>query len=90
MPGLMNIFHRFLSAAAWVQLFISPFLLGLGLGMLNWYYLPAPWGVALGGLVAVLGGGTGIRLAEKARRSAGTIEFMSRTRSHPELRHEEK
>ncbi|PJJ54883.1 hypothetical protein [Hymenobacter chitinivorans] len=86
----MNILHRFLATATWVQIFISPFILGLVLGALSWYYLPEWWGLGLGILGALLGGGAGIWLAEKARRSTGTIEFMSRTRSHPELRHEEK
>ncbi|MCB2407280.1 hypothetical protein [Hymenobacter lucidus] len=86
----MNILHRFLSALAWLQVFVSPTILGLILGVLSWLYMPEWWGLGIGLLVALLGSGIGIRLAEKARRYSGTIEFMSRTRSHPELRQEEK
>ncbi|RYU73965.1 hypothetical protein [Hymenobacter persicinus] len=81
----MNLIHRFLSWLAWLQIFISPTLLGLGIGVCLWLKVGGLTGVASGLLSILVGVGSGIWLAEKTRRGAGTIELMARNIGNPEL-----
>ena len=85
----MKFIERLLSALAWLQIFVSPAIIGVAAGILIWLILRGFWGVALGAAVAVVGIIIGIAFAEKARRDKGTIEFMSRTIAHSELREKE-
>ena len=85
----MKFIEGLISALAWLQFFISPAIIGVIAGGLIWLSQRSFWSAALGFAVALVGCITGIVFAEKARRSKGTIEFMSRTIAHPELREKE-
>ncbi|MBO2009573.1 hypothetical protein [Hymenobacter negativus] len=82
----MKFIEWLLSALAWLQIFISPFIIGIIGGGIVWLIWRDLCGVALASTVVLFGCINGIVFAEKARRSKGTIEFMSRTIAHPELR----
>ena len=86
----MKFIERLLSALAWLQIFISPAIIGAITGVLIWLALRSLWGICLGAVVALIGCAAGIAFAEKARRNKGTIEFMARNIGHPELRENEK
>ena len=85
----MKFIERLLSVLAWLQIFISPTFIGAISGGLIWLAMRGAWGIGLGTAVAIAGAVVGIAFAEKARRGKGTIEFMSRTIAHPELREKE-
>ena len=70
---------------AWLQIMVSPSLVGMIVGSLAWLGLRGVPGVVIGSGCAALGVGLGIWWAEKARKGKGTVEFVSRIRRHPEL-----
>lgn len=70
---------------AWVQIMISPSLIGGAAGIVLWLWLKGMLGGAIGIGCGALGVGLGAWLAEKARKANGTIEFVARIRQHPEL-----
>ena len=82
----MKIIELLLSLLAWLQLFISPALIGSFLGLVVWLNWRTSWGLSTGLGLALVGCAVGVIFAEKARRGKGTIEFMSRNIAHPELR----
>ena len=86
----MKIIERLLSALAWLQIFISPAIIGAIAGVAIWLALRGLLGVILGLIAGLSGCISGIVFAEKARLGKGTIEFMSRITAHPELREKEK
>jgi FtsH-binding integral membrane protein len=81
----MQIIEWLLSALAWLQIFISPVIIGVILGLIIWLNIRNAWGLSAAIIIALIGCRLGIAFAEKARRSKGTIEFMSRNIAHPEL-----
>ena len=70
---------------AWLQIMVSPSLVGVIVGGLAWLGLKGVPGIVVGSACAALGVGLGIWWAEKARKGKGTVAFVSRIRSHPEL-----
>ena len=86
----MRIIKWFLPSLAWIQIFVSPAIIGTSLGVIVWLIMRNAWGLSLAIIIALFGCSVGIALAEKARRSQGTIEFMSRNSAHPELRQDEE
>lgn len=74
---------------SWIQIFASPFVLGLVLGWLTYLKCKQDFnedlGVFLGILVVGLGATGGVVWAEKERRKKGTVHFISRVMATPEL-----
>ncbi|MBD2721746.1 hypothetical protein [Hymenobacter armeniacus] len=85
----MKLIERLLSVLAWLQIFISPALIGIIVGAAIWLIIKGTWGIILAAVTVAAGVIAGIAFAEKARRAKGTIEFMSRLIAHPELREKE-
>ena len=85
----MKIIERLLSALAWLQIFISPIIIGAVLSLIIWLSTRNTWGLNIAIIVMLIGCITGIIFAEKVRQDKGTIEFMSRNIAHPELREKE-
>lgn len=81
----MKIIEWLLSSLAWLQIFISPAIIGVALGVIIWLNMRNVWGLSAAVIIALIGCGLGIAFAEKARRNKGTIEFMARNIAHPEL-----
>ena len=73
---------------AWLQIMVSPCLVGVIVGGLAWLGLKGVPGVVVGSGCAALGVGLGIWWAEKARK--GTIKFVSRIRSHSEWQEQDR
>jgi hypothetical protein len=81
----MNKLDKMVSVIGWIQIFISPFFGAIIIGFLIWLSTKN----ILGGIAAIVvlfvGIILGIRLAEKARKNKGTIDFISRINASPEL-----
>jgi len=65
----------------WLRIFIVPTLIGIILGLIAFVYLPQPYGIVVGSLLAVLGCIMGIVFAEKMRKKHGTDVFISKVDS---------
>jgi hypothetical protein len=70
---------------AWIQIAISPILIGLIAGIVFYSYLSKPFGLVLGIAVTTFGLLLGIRWAEKVRKKNGAVEFMSRVNATTDL-----
>ncbi|MDQ2772881.1 MAG: hypothetical protein M3Y54_20545 [Bacteroidota bacterium] len=81
----MKFIERLLLVLAWLQIAVSPGIIGGVAGVFIWLMLRGFWGIALGASVSLVGVIIGIAFAEKARRDKGTIEFIARNIAHPEL-----
>ena len=80
-----TVFELFTEIAGWLQIFASPFLLGLIIGGI--VYLSNPTNTRLWISVIIVGLGLliGIIWATKVWRKRGTIHFISRIMATPEL-----
>ena len=85
----MKLIEWFLSSLAWLQIFVSPAIIGAFIGLVIWLNMRNAWGLSAAIILAIIGCGVGIAFAEKARWGKGTVEFMSRNIAHPELREKE-
>ena len=69
----------------WLQIAVSIFLIGSGIGFLVYYLITNTLGLVIGIVIASLGLITGIIFATRIWKKTGTIEFLSRTSASPEL-----
>jgi uncharacterized protein YneF (UPF0154 family) len=74
----------------WLQIVLSPLLIGLAIGALIYYNKQDFVGLILGIIVTVISLITGIILATKIWKKKGTISFLSRISATPELNEPEE
>ncbi len=74
----------------WIQIVLSPTLLGIGFGYGIYYYFGSIYGIVSGILVAVIGFIIGLVWATKKFKTTGTINLLSRVSATPELDNLEK
>lgn len=80
-----KIFEIITEIVGWIQIMLSPTLLGILFGFGIYYYFPNQIGMILGILSAIIGLIIGIIWATKKYKTTGTIEFLSRISSTPDL-----
>ncbi len=85
-----KIFEIITEVVGWIQIVLSPTLLGIGFGFGIYYYFPNRIGMIFGILFAVIGFIIGIIWATKKFKTTGTIHFLSRISATPELDKVEK
>ncbi|MEN9333300.1 MAG: hypothetical protein RLY35_480 [Bacteroidota bacterium] len=73
------------SSMTWLQIFISPFALGLIIGIVIYLSNPTLIGQIIGGATIVIGLLLGIRWANRKRKTEGTVQYMSKIIATPEL-----
>lgn len=81
----MNLIDKFVALLAWVQIMIAPFSGGVIIGFLVWGSRKDTTGMIVGIVIALVGLVMGIMWAEKIRKREGTMTFISKARSSPEL-----
>ena len=69
----------------WLQIFVSPFLAGLGVGFIFYLWLPGTIGLVIAIFIAFLGLVGGIIWATRIWKKKGTIQFMTNLTATPEL-----
>ena len=74
----------------WIQIVLSPTLLGIGFGFGIYYYFPNQNGMIFGIIVSIIGLVFGLIWATKKLKTTGTIHFLSRISATPELDNVEK
>lgn len=81
----MNRLDKIVSVIAWLQIFISPVLIGGMIAIATWLYFQSVYGKVLAVIVFIAGIFVGIKLAQRARNKQGTLNFISRISETPEL-----
>lgn len=74
----------------WIQIVLSPTLLGIAFGYFIYYNFQNRYGVTCGIAVAIIGFLIGLIWATKKFKTTGTIHFLSRISATPELENLEK
>lgn len=85
-----KIFEIITEVVGWIQIVLSPTLLGIAFGLGIYYNFPNLTGMIIGVLIIVIGLIIGIVLATKKFKTTGTIHFLSRISATPELDNLEK
>ena len=78
-------FEKLTEFFGWIQIMLSPTLVGLALGGLCYLYSPTAFGKILGTIITVTGFIIGIFWATRDKKKYGTIWFVSRIMATPEL-----
>jgi len=73
-----NLFELFTEIVGWLQIFASPFLMGLIIGSIIYFFTPGITRLIIAVFIAITGLFTGIVWANRIWRKKGTIHFMSR------------
>jgi hypothetical protein len=82
---MFKFFEKLTSLFAWLQIALSPIVLGIILGVVLYFALPEGMGLLFGFIVTIAGFVLGVMWAERARKKVGTVEYMARTMATPEL-----
>jgi membrane associated rhomboid family serine protease len=82
---MFKFFRQLTSLFAWLQIVISPILIGAIIGMILYTFLMKPINFLLAVIVSIGGFIVGIIWAEKVRKKTGTVEYMSKAISIPEV-----
>jgi hypothetical protein len=81
----MKIFEFLTALLAWVEIAVSPLLIGSVIGVLVYAKFPSEKGIVLGLFIAALGLIIGIVWATRICKKQGTVEFMSKVSSNSEF-----
>ena len=87
---MFKLFEKITEILGWIQIALSPTLLGIGFGFGIYYYFPNQNGTIFGIIVAVIGFIVGLIWATNKFKTTGTILFLSRITATPELDNVEK
>ena len=82
---MKKILENIIELIGWIQIMISPILISSFIGFIIYYNFQNTLGLVISFIVIVIGLYLGIRLANKKYKSTGTIDFLSRIDSSPEL-----
>ena len=80
-----RIFEISIEICGWIQIVLSPTLIGIVLGYSLYYYYPNNNVLIVSILIAVIGFIIGLFWATKKFKTTGTINFLSRISATPEL-----
>lgn len=83
--GFFKFIEFTLELYGWLRIVASPFIIGIILGAFIYFPQPSQGRLVLGSLVAALGLFIGIVWASKHWKGKGTLFFLSRTQTTPEL-----
>lgn len=81
----MKIIEWITAFLAWIQIVVSPLIIGSVIGIFVYKNYPTEMGAMIGILIAVLGLLFGVIWATKVWKSRGTVEFMSKVSSNSQL-----
>ncbi|WP_312822633.1 hypothetical protein [Epilithonimonas sp.] len=85
-----NIFEETTEIIGWIEIFLSPFLIGLVLATIIYFSFDSIFATIISILITILGTLVGVKIAGKIYNSKeGTIHFVSRVSASPELDEEE-
>jgi hypothetical protein len=79
----------FTEVIGWLQIAVSPLIIGLGIGAFVYLSNPTTTRLVIGCVIAALGLVVGIVFATRVWKKKGTVKFMSGVMATPELDKEE-
>jgi VanZ family protein len=82
---MIKVIKLITNTVAWLQIAVSPSLLGGGLGAAIYFYHPGRLTLIAASVFCIIGFVTGTIWATKVHRRKGTVEFMARVIATPEL-----
>jgi hypothetical protein len=82
---MQKIFGTLFEIVGWIQIVLSPTLIGIGIGFAVYYNFPNLNGMIIGISFAIIGTILGIIWATKKYKTTGTMDFLSRISSTPDL-----
>lgn len=80
-----KIFQIITEVFGWLQIALSPTLIGIGMGLGIYYFFPNLIGVLIGIMVALIGLIIGFKWAMHKYKKTGTIHFLSSLKNMQEL-----
>lgn len=87
---MQKIFNVLLESIGWLQIMLSPTLLGAVFGVVIYFNFPNTLGLVLGGSISFIGFLVGIIWATKKFKTQGTINFLSRISTSPDRKDNEE
>lgn len=85
---MIRFLKYFTELIAGIQIAASPFLVGLGIGVMLYAFFPTTFALVTGSIIAGASLVIGIRWAMRVHKHKGTVNFMSRVMATPELDHD--
>jgi len=87
----MNAFEETTEIIGWIQIFLSPFIVGFILAALIYIAFDSVFSLIISALIFITGTVAGIKIANNIYKSKnGTVHFVSRVSASPELDKEDK
>ena len=86
----MKIIEFIISFFAWLEIAVSPLIIGCVIGLIVYSQVPTEKGIVVGITIAILGLVIGIVWATRIWKRRGTVEFMSRLTANAELHNEDE
>ena len=80
-----NVFEKTTETIGWIQIFLSPFIIGLIIAAIIYFPNPNTFTLIIASAISALGFVIGARFASKIQKKEGTINFISKIDSTPEL-----
>jgi len=80
-----KIFSTITEIFGWIQIVLSPTLIGIAIGFGIYYNCPNLIGIIIAFFMVVIGLTIGIAWATKKYKTTGTIHFLSKISATPEL-----
>lgn len=81
----LNLLEYTSEIVGWIQIFISPLIVGCIVGSIVYYLKQDIIGIIIGSLVGLAGLILGIILANRSWKNGGTVKFLSRIISTPDI-----
>ena len=82
---MFRLFKFFIELICWFEIVLSPFLIGLTLGAICYFYFSGESGLITGIILSLAGLIVGIIWATRIWKQEGTSHYMSRIMATPEL-----
>ncbi len=86
---MQKFFNQMLEVLSWLQIAVSPLLIGMFFGALIYYFIPNKIGMALAIIIVLLGIIIGIVWAIKTTKKVGASNMLNRLTHQPEFDEDE-
>lgn len=86
---MQKFFNQLLEITSWLQIAVSPLLIGIFFGGCIYYFIPTKLGLVLAAFIVIVGTVIGIVWAIKTTKKVGASTMMSRLAHQPEFDKEE-
>lgn len=81
----LNLLEYISEIVGWIQIFISPLIVGSIIGTIVYYFKQDTFGLIIGGIVCFVGFIFGIILANRSWKNGGTVNFLSKVISTSDI-----